>query len=134
MRIVYMDESGTNERQSNLAVCGCIIHGDTQFVPIENHLKSLVEKHIPEDKRECFYFHATDIYHGGGTGCLFNDRQEWPDERRWAILDDLVAIPRKFNIPVCVGWVDKANFRQNLSKEEQVAFQKEGVAIHCIAI
>jgi hypothetical protein len=113
VRIVYMDESGTGKEDTHLVVCGAIVHGDTLFGPVEDYLQSLIDKHIPADKKEGFYFHASEIYSGsrkGKSASIFADRQEWPAERRWAILDDMVAIPKDFNIPICVAWIEKSEF------------------------
>src|ERR1700722_12597625 len=93
VRVTYMDESGLAKREPILVEAGIIVHGDDQVVPVEQYLESLVEKHIPADQRAAFFFHATDIYGGGDKNCIFHDKDEWPDERRWAILDDLVAVP-----------------------------------------
>jgi hypothetical protein len=60
VRITYMDESGSSRRDPIVVEAGVIIHGDDQVIPVEEHLEGLVEKHIPEDKREGFYFHAAE--------------------------------------------------------------------------
>jgi hypothetical protein len=108
VRVTYMDESGLSRREPVLIEAAIIVHGDEQVVPVEDHLESLVEKHIPQDKRDGFFFHATDIYGGGGKNCIFCNKEEWPDERRWAILDDFVIVPSKFGLPICVSIIEKS--------------------------
>jgi hypothetical protein len=133
MRVTYMDESGLSKREPILIEAGIIVHGDDQVIPVEEHLESLVEKHIPADKRARFFFHATDIYGGGDKNCLFHDKDEWPDERRRAILDDLVAVPTKFNLPVCAGIMQKDKFVHRLKDKPHSALEFV-VAMHALAI
>ena len=133
MRVAYLDESGTSPKEPVLAVAGILIHGDTQLISVEAHLGSLVEKHIPEDKREGFVFHATEIYHGGGRKSIFRDKEEWPDERRWAILDDLVAVPAKFKLPVCISYVERSKFPVLPEGRTATQLEKE-VVRHALAL
>ncbi len=55
MRVVYLDESGISRREPVLVVAAIIAHGDTQVIPVEDHLERLVQKHIPEENREGFF-------------------------------------------------------------------------------
>ena len=132
VRVTYMDESGISQKEPILVEAAVIVHGDDQVVPVEDYLESLVEKHIPADKREGFYFHATDIYGGGTKDGIFHDKDEWPDERRWAILDDLVAIPAKFGLPICVGIIKRSEFLPPTDKPHTP--QEVAVAAHAMAI
>jgi len=139
MRVTYMDESGASPKEPLLVEAAIIVHGDDQVVPVEEHLEMLVEKHIPFDKREGFYFHATDIYGGGNKKCLFHDKNEWPDKRRLAILDDLALVPAKFDLPISIGIMQKAKFIDGLVASAIKAGAKHSrqeiaVAIHALAI
>jgi hypothetical protein len=132
VRVTYMDESGLSRREPILVEAGIIVHGDDQVVPVEDQLAALVEKHIPADRREGFYFHATDIYGGGPKDCIFHDKTEWPDERRWAILDDLVAVPAKFELPICIGIIERSKWPPPSDKPHTQ--QEVDVAAHAMAI
>lgn len=139
VRVTYMDESGASPREPILVEAAIIIHGDDQVIPVEEYLEALVEKHIPADKRGGFYFHATDIYGGGKKECIFHNKDEWPDERRWAILDDLVAVPAKFGLPVSLGIMQKARFIEALVQEairagKRHTPQEIAAATHALAI
>jgi Protein of unknown function (DUF3800) len=136
VRVTYIDESGLSRREPVLVQAGVIVHGDDQLVPVEEHLEYLVQKHIPADKRDGFFFHATDIYGGGKQDCLFHDKHEWPDERRWAILDDLAAIPDKFDLPVCIGIIQKADFPlpESTDRTKPEVLRQIDVAQHAMAI
>jgi len=133
MRVTYLDESGISRREPILVVVGVIVHGDDQVVPVEDHLEQLVEKHIPADKRDGFYFHATEIYGGGKKDCIFHDKTVWPDERRWAILDDLVAVPAKFGLPICAGIIERAKWPPKTPDRPHTQ-QEIDVAAHAMAI
>ncbi len=136
MRVTYMDESGSSPKEPILVEAAVMVDGDKQVVPVEEHLESLVEKHIPADKRAGFYFHATDIYGGGNKKCIFHDKDEWPDERRRAILDDLVAVPAQFGLPISIGIMQKKKFMQDkdLLGASKHTPQEIAVAIHALAI
>ena len=101
MRIVYLDEGGTSRLESPAVVAGVIVNGDTQLIPVEEHLERLVAKHIPEEHRDGFVFHATNIWSGTK---FFRDDKLWPLDRRLEILDDLVQIPNKFEMPIVFGY------------------------------
>jgi hypothetical protein len=107
MRLTYVDEGGIAKHERFMVVSGAIIDGDRQLVAIENHLDILVQKHIPEEDRPGFVFHATDIWSGGG---YFKDRSKWPRDRRLLILEDLSKIPKHFDVPIAWGYVDKSKF------------------------
>ena len=84
-----------------------MIHGDEQLIEVESHLEALVRKHIPDEDQEGFVFHATNIFSGSK---YFKDDEKWPLGKRIAILDDLIAIPRDFGLPVAPGFVYKPTF------------------------
>lgn len=131
-----MDESGIGKEDDFVVVCGVIIDIDKQSEAIEAHLDILVRKHIPADKQKDFFFHAAEIF-SGASKSIYADKTEWPAERRWKILDDLVEIPKKFDIPVCVAWTKKSAFPQTLAKagvaEGEIGFPLL-VAMHGTAI
>lgn len=133
MRIAYMDESGKNTRDPHLVVAAIIVHADSQLIPIENHLNELIQKHIPADEQEGFFFHATEIYHGKSTKSIFHDRSKWPDDRRFAILDDLLKIPSEFNIPICMGFLERASFPSEPPKKPHTVQEIE-VSAHTVAL
>ena len=100
VRIVYLDESGTSREEQQAVVAGVVIDGDNQLVAIEEHIERLVERHIPEEDREGFIFHATNIW---SATKYFKDRDAWPLDRRLEILHDLVEVPEQFDLPVVYG-------------------------------
>ncbi len=111
VRLAFLDESGRSRREPFLVVAGMIIHGDHDYRPLEERLKAIVEKHIPEPDRDGFVFHAKEIFHGG----KYFDRTTWPRERRLPLLDELASIPQKINFPVVFGHISKAEYRASIA-------------------
>lgn len=107
VQMVYMDEGGISQHEPVVVVSGVMIDGDRDLVNVEQHLQRLVEIHIPKKDREGFAFHAKNIFSGTG---YFKDRDRWPLEKRLAILDDLVAIPSKFDLHVAFGSLRKQDY------------------------
>jgi hypothetical protein len=68
----------------------------------------MVEVSIPPDQRDDFAFHATEIY----SGKKRFDKERWPRELRWKILDELVSIPQKLDLPIVMGFVPKGKLRR----------------------
>lgn len=58
---------------------------------------------IPKDLRKGIVFHAKDIWHGNGKFPI----NRFSIEERNRILTELAKIPRKFDVPVVVGAIDK---------------------------
>lgn len=133
VHVAYMDESGTDPKEPLLVQAAIIAHGDKQLAPLRDCLHEVVEKHIPKKHRTKFFFHAAEIYGGGGKNSIFRDRAEWPDERRFSILDDLLAIPAKIGLPLCVGITNKDDFRKtrNIYGRSQIEIT---VGMHAMAI
>lgn len=106
MRLVYIDEAGTSnpDQEPILVVAGVIVHADTKLIAIERHLDKLVERHIPPEKRDGFVFHATEIF---GGGRVMKKRDPYWDAKRPEIARDLADIPRRFNLPVTIGHIER---------------------------
>jgi hypothetical protein len=130
MRLVYMDESGIAPHEPYMVMTGVMIEGDTQLVAVENHLDILVQKHIPENDRDGFIFHATDIWSGKK---YFEDRNKWPWEKRFPILEDLSKIPRHFDLPVAWAFVEKAAYPPPPLSRSKYTDKEIDVAMHVSA-
>jgi hypothetical protein len=55
MRRIYCDESGTSG-QGILVAASVIVHGDTQWKPVEDYIGGLINKYVAEDDRLRFVF------------------------------------------------------------------------------
>lgn len=87
MRIVYLDESGTSNKQEEpeIVVAGVIVHGDHQLNKLRYALSKIMEDHIPAQDRDSVVLHATDIY-GGNRYFDAKRKPEWTYQRRMASL------------------------------------------------
>src|SRR5438552_3442539 len=86
-----------------LVVAGIIVDADKQFKIVEAYLDELVENYIPKELRDGFAFHAMELFHGTKRF----SRDLWPFQKRLEILDELAAIPKKFDLPICFGITDR---------------------------
>ncbi|MCQ4188880.1 hypothetical protein [Methylocystis suflitae] len=97
VRVVYLDESGHSSNEDAAIVSGVILDPDKQWLLLTNEIEALKHK-VPEQFRDNFVFHATDLESGGKY------RRDWSDEERWTLLNELLALPRKLNIPLVAGF------------------------------
>jgi hypothetical protein len=124
-----MDEAGTSKHDPYAVVAGIVVHGDDQIIPLEEHLEYLVQKHIPAEDREGFVFHMTNVWSGTK---YYKNRDIWPIERRVEIMDDLVEVPERFELPIAFGFVDKAD---HVKRHPGIAddTKKVGIFTHAVA-
>lgn len=108
-RLTYLDEAGVSNPQQEpiLVVAGVMIDFDKSLARVERYLSALIQTHIPPDMQPGFVLHAADLW--GGIK-RFRDRNRWPREKRWAILEAVCSIPKRFNLPVAFGYVDRSKF------------------------
>lgn len=133
VRFAFVDEGGISQHEPNVIVAGVFVHGDKKVIPLEHRLDAIVRKHIPEKDWAGFIFHATDIW---GGGKYFKDRDEWPWERRAAILDDLAGIPAELELPIVFAWLKKAEHRDGIEAQLKLAGEPKAydfeIAFHSI--
>jgi hypothetical protein len=113
MRLIYVDDAGLSNphHEPFTVVAGFILHADSLWKTLERELASIIERHIPPEIRPGFVLHATELFSGGKT----LTRDQWPRERRWAILDELVALPARYQLPVVFACVDRAHYGERSS-------------------
>lgn len=134
MRLVYMDEAGISNPKEEpfLTFAGIIVHADSKLNAIENQLEKLLSRHIPARLRNGFVFHATEIFSCGKTLKRqkpdFIGPWEWPLERRLKIADDLAAMIKKFDLPIAMGFLDRARFREQFDLPAEMTAAEETVA------
>lgn len=132
VRLVYLDEAGTDVRAPVMCVAGVIIHGDEQWPEVDRRILALIDKHIEPDRRPGFVFHATDIFHGAR---YFDRRKpEWADpQKRLDLLDELAAIIRDLQLPVVIGKYERSTFGAH-SPEMVLDDKQKGVLMHQMAV
>jgi Protein of unknown function (DUF3800) len=120
VRVIYLDETGHSYKEPVAAVAGVILDPDRQWRLMADEIEKLKET-VPAQFRDGFLFHAAVLYHGG------ENRNKWPEEDRWSLLEKLVALPRKMKIPLVIG------FAQKPAKELRNEPQLDSVVIHALA-
>jgi hypothetical protein len=95
VRLLYLDESGTNDEDPFLCVAGVLVHGDNQWPEIDRRILNLIDQYIPQQDRIGFCFHATDIFHG--SDYFDRKKREWSDESSgWNCLTILPGSSKTF--------------------------------------
>jgi Protein of unknown function (DUF3800) len=120
VRVIYIDETGHSYKEPVAAVAGIILDPDKQWRLMADEIEAL-KQFVPEAFREGFVFHATDLFYGGKY------RRGWPDEDRWSLLENLVALPRKLKVPLVLGCAEKP------AEELRNKPQLDSVVIHVLA-
>jgi hypothetical protein len=128
VRLTYLDESGLFNagQEPYIVVGGVIINADSKMELVENRIDDLIQKHIPEEDRNGFVFHATELWSGG----RYFKRDKWSQAKRWEILMDLVNIIPEIRLPlVCGRWSRKLELENpgRLKKHDQEKL------MHCLA-
>jgi hypothetical protein len=75
VRIIYLDETGHSFKEPVAVVAGIILDPDKQWRLMADEIEGL-KRRVPDQFRDGFVFHATDLYSGGRW------RQSWPNESR----------------------------------------------------
>jgi len=130
VRQIYLDEAGTSANDTHAVVAGPVVHADSVLIPLQNHIRSIVEEFIPAPDQAGFVFHMTDIWNNGK---YFKDKAVWPWERRKPIVDALVAIPKRFELPVVSQFCVRSEFQERFpalcSKSTKPRKSKGGAVI-----
>ena len=137
MRLVYFDEAGISkaEEEPFVVVAGVLVHGDGVLNGVKAHLERLMARHIPAHYHDGFVFHAKELFNGGGKVFKRLKRDEhgppeFPLERRLQIADDLAAVPKKFNLPIAIGFVERAKFPRTFELPDDWTEAQITVAAH----
>jgi hypothetical protein len=99
--MVYMDEAGTSANEPVAIVAAIVVHGDDQWRPAVEYLNYLLNRYVPVELRDDFIFHALELYTGGKHKEYKNS---WPFAERLRLMGKILAIPRKFDLPVVFGY------------------------------
>lgn len=132
--LCYVDEAGISNpaHEPFVVVSAVIVDADKKLVALERHLDKLVERHIPEEHRADFVFHATHLFNWGGK-VFYKNAPDYPLERRLKIADDLADIPRRFKLPLTYGLVERARWPQSMSIADELSQAEKTVGQHVTA-
>ena len=107
VRLAYFDKSGTGDPKSepHVVMCAFVVHPDKQWRQLREYLADMADNFVPADKRHMFKgFHAYELFSGGK---VFERNPDvfgyW-----WPVLDELVSIPGKFDLPVIFGSIGRS--------------------------
>ena len=143
-RFVYIDETGISnpDHEPFLVVAGVIVNADQHVAALERSLERLADRFIPDEHREGFYFHAKDLFPGSGP--VFGKKGPLHDyDQRMEIADALAKIPKRLNLTIPCGIVDRANWplsddvralneKQKISKKERRAGEHLTAYMACV--
>ncbi|HYL32341.1 MAG TPA: DUF3800 domain-containing protein [Stellaceae bacterium] len=106
VRMIFFDVAGiSNPREEPwIVVAGVILHPDLQWRLLRRYLLDMTEAYVPPEHRANFAFHATELFSGGRVF----PRERFPKEWRWRVLDELLSIPRRFDLPIVWGRIPRA--------------------------
>ena len=48
VRLIYLDEAGSDRQAPFLCVAGVLVHGDSQWPEVDRRIEKLIEEYIPE--------------------------------------------------------------------------------------
>lgn len=118
MRHIYIDEAGQDSPSPVTVVAGIIVRPDDHWRAVERRMNAFRKAHIPDDAWKAWggFFHAKDLFNGGKLG-----RREWPPQRRYAVLKDLLSILHKEYVPMAIGYVRRRPKKFPDLIEEQTA-------------
>lgn len=139
VKLVYVDETGLANplHEPYVIVAANIVDADKKLVAVERHLDKLVERFIPPENQSDFVFHATHLFNGGGKVFVREPKDEpnpkWPLEKRLEIADALAKIPKRFRLPLAVGFVERATFPQTFEFPPDMTSGEKTVAAHVAA-
>jgi Protein of unknown function (DUF3800) len=137
VHLVYVDEAGIGNKIQEpwLVVAGVIIDGDTKLNGVKNQLERIMLRHIPKRLQDDFVFHATELFNGGKKlkrqKAEIVGPEEWPLSRRLEIASEILDIPRKFKLPIAIGFIERSAFPGKFQFPE--GFTDFTVAGHVVA-
>jgi hypothetical protein len=109
LRIAYFDEAGTAtvRQEPYLVVGGVLIHGDTQWQPIEKAFLKIREALVPPKLQTEFVFHAMHLFSGHKKYEGLLSPQE-----RFRILHEVISIVPIYKLPIAYTAVKRIDLPQ----------------------
>jgi hypothetical protein len=101
VRIAYFDEAGP------ASVGGILVHGDTEWQPLEHACNKIIATFVPEELWKTFHFHGMHLHSGHKSykGLL-------SPEARFQILREVVGLIAHFKLPVSYGAITRSKLRE----------------------
>jgi hypothetical protein len=94
-------------------------------------------RHIPKRLQDGFVFHAMEVFNGGKMLKRLkpdiSGPEEWPVARRLAIATEIIDIPRKFKLPIAIGFVERASFPREFRLPDGIPESEITITAHVSA-
>ncbi len=130
VRIAYFDEAGVAKEKQEpfLVVGGVLIHGDSEWQPIEICFNAILAT-IPSEIRDGFCFHAMHLHgdHPKFKGLL-------GPKQRFDLLSNVVETIKLFKLPISYGAVRREKIWEQLptlKSEERTHFAHQLAFVSC---
>jgi hypothetical protein len=91
-----MDEAGTSWNEPVTVVVGVVMKPDNDWIKARAELKKVMNR-VPQKHREGMIFHAKEIWGNKKY------RDGWSREERFALICDMLALPRKLGMTVIMA-------------------------------
>lgn len=108
MYLVYCDDSGESKCASPFKSMCALIMKDEDFRLTEGYMGHIVHAVVPEEKREGFEFHASELFNGYGPF------EGITREQAHRIFEMCVDAVRHDNSPIIYSYVDLNTLRKNI--------------------
>lgn len=123
VRIAYIDEAGISKisQEPIVVVAAAIINPDQEYHVLRRYYRDLADDLFPNGENRAMIFHAKDVFHGSGEF----PRKHWPLPERIKILERLAQVPALFDIPICLGAINKKAYISDRREKYPDASEKE---------
>ncbi|MGZ5819307.1 MAG: DUF3800 domain-containing protein [Burkholderiaceae bacterium] len=133
MRLVYVDEAGIGSKTQEpyTVVAGVLIDADKKLDQVEAELQKIIEKLVPQQYKYNFVIHAKELWNGGKT--VIRDELVWPYALRMSILEKVCQLPRKLQLPIALGYIDRSNFPKTFVPDPPLSPRDSSKFAHVVA-
>lgn len=132
LKLAYLDEAGTGGEDVTI-VAAVIVDADRQYRLLEDHLDRVVRERLSPDLHDGFIFHAKDISAGNKE---FSDLDEWPFEKRKALICEMLQSRPQVLYSVAVGYANHSEetmAKYSSRKEYLIRRHEEAYAMALLA-
>lgn len=131
LRYIFMDEAGTSAGEPVTIVVGLIANADEHVLSAEALALEAIGA-VPPQFKDGFVFHATEVFGGKKY------RDAWSITDRLRLLDQMMSVPRRIGISICVSvqWRNAVDWGDSASGLGLSASQFDHVMAfnNCIAV
>ena len=135
VRVVYVDEAGRGliSEEPHFVVACAITNPDTQWHKLRRHYADIANDVFGlkgDDKYDEYVFHAKDVWHGSGDF----PRLKFSLQVRMKIMNRLADVVRLYEIPICVGIIERQSVHEDLSSSKTAVRHLEHACAYALAL